>query len=109
MTDNVAILLKLACDLDAKVTYGPSPAAEAIRAVLTENSELRSLINNSKKALVPFAATAEHDMGCLDSDTDTFVNMRRHNLAPKITNGDLRYAQAALLELDNSPIFDKKV
>lgn len=77
--------------------------------VIKENEELRRLLNFVKDALVPFANTVEHDLGSLDHDNDTFVNMRMHNLAPKITNGHLRYARTALLEIDNSPIFNKQV
>lgn len=81
----------------------------AFRAIILENEELRKLVGNTKDALVPFANTADLDLGSMDHDTDTFVNMRENNLAPKITNGHLRYARTALLEIDDSPIFNKKV
>lgn len=67
-------------------------AAELERdALREENAKLR-------KALKPFADVAEKDIGEDEYDSDLFRPMIRHNLAPRLTCGDLRAARAAILE-----------
>ena len=52
------------------------------------------------KALSPFAAVAEHDIGDDETDADRFQPIRsEYNRAPKLTVGDLRRALAVLSSL----------
>lgn len=48
------------------------------------------------EALEPFALIAEHDIGTDESDGDDYRPMQRHNVAPRVTVGHLRRAQAAI-------------
>lgn len=63
---------------------------DTIRELLRQRDEMA-------KALEPFAAVAEHDIGDDETDADIFLPMSRRNARARlITVGDMRKARAAL-------------
>lgn len=51
------------------------------------------------EVLRPFADVADHDIGSDEADSDTFRPMTNHNIAAKITVGDMRRARTFLESL----------
>lgn len=58
----------------------------------SERDALLSRVERLEKALKPFAAIAEHDIGDDETDADRYQIMQRHNRAPHLTVGDFRAA-----------------
>ncbi len=56
-------------------------------------------LDEAKAVLEPFAATADHDIGLGEADSDTFLPMTNYNSAAKITVGNMRAALTFLSTL----------
>jgi len=55
-----------------------------------------------RKALEPFAAVAECDIGSTETDEDIFQPIHNYNRAPRITVGHMRAALSSLKENGNA-------
>ncbi|TCN48058.1 hypothetical protein EV665_102587 [Shinella granuli] len=71
-------------------------ALPAILAAARKAEALQQEVAELRKALRPFAAVAEHDIGDDETDEELFRPMSSHNRAPRLIVGDLRRARTLL-------------
>lgn len=93
----------MTCAIRAPEPYGCSDCLntgweQGAPAGYVEEAEVAALkadVERKDKALAPFDAVAERDIGDDETDADFFRPMSNHNRAPRLTVGDFRRARTA--------------
>ena len=85
--------------LRAQVAAAKDGNKTLLLAMDLQEQRHKAQLASARKALAPFAAVAEHDIGADEVDSDIFMPMREpHNRAPRLRVGHLRAAKAALTD-----------
>jgi len=75
--------------------------ADEMSAQMATIATLKAALIVAMEGLEPFAATATHDIGNDEEDSDMFHPMdTRYSQAPFICVGDLRRARSAIAQID---------